>query len=82
MTAVAVGDIELVLRYLAPDVVCVSDGGAAKRAARRPVVGADRVVALPGQPDPPLCRPPLRPPGIGERRRRVRWCPSTERSTW
>ena len=44
MTAVAMGDVELALRYLAPDVVCISDGGADRRAARRPVVGADRVV--------------------------------------
>jgi RNA polymerase sigma-70 factor (ECF subfamily) len=44
MTAVALGDVDAALHYLAPDVVCVSDGGAATRAARRPVVGADRVV--------------------------------------
>ena len=34
------------MRCLAPGVVCVSDGGASTRAARRPVVGADRVVRL------------------------------------
>jgi RNA polymerase sigma-70 factor, ECF subfamily len=44
MTAVAVGDVDSALRYLAPEVVCISDGGAERRAARRPVVGADRVV--------------------------------------
>ncbi len=44
MMAVALGDVDTALRHLAPDVVCVSDGGAAIRAARRPVVGADRVV--------------------------------------
>ena len=44
MTAVAMGDTEGALRHLAPDVVCVTDGGAATGAARRPVVGADRVV--------------------------------------
>ena len=44
MTAVALGDVEGALRYLAPDVVCVTDGGVATRAARRPVTGADRVV--------------------------------------
>ncbi len=44
MMAVALGDIDTALRYLAPDVVCISDGGADRRAARRPVVGADRVV--------------------------------------
>jgi RNA polymerase sigma-70 factor, ECF subfamily len=41
--AIAVGDIDLVLSHLAPGVVCVSDGGATVRAARRPVVGAHRV---------------------------------------
>ena len=46
MTAVARGDVELALRHLAPEVVFVSDGGATTRAARRPVVGADRVVRL------------------------------------
>jgi RNA polymerase sigma-70 factor (ECF subfamily) len=44
--AIAVGDIELVMSHLAPDVVCLSDGGAAKRAARRPVLGAPRVARL------------------------------------
>jgi RNA polymerase sigma-70 factor (ECF subfamily) len=37
------GDMEAVLARLAPDVVCVTDGGAHRRAARRPVVGAERV---------------------------------------
>ena len=46
MTALARGDMDLALRYLAPEVVFVSDGGAATRAARRPVVGADRVARL------------------------------------
>lgn len=41
--AVTVGDVDAVLSLLAPDVVLVSDGGASRRAARRPVVGADRV---------------------------------------
>jgi RNA polymerase sigma-70 factor (ECF subfamily) len=44
MTAVALGEVDLALGYLAPDVVCISDGGSAVRAARRPVVGAERVV--------------------------------------
>ncbi len=44
--AIAVGDIDLVLSHLAPDVVCVTDGGATRRAARRPVVGAPRVARL------------------------------------
>lgn len=41
--AVAVGDVDAVLRLLAPDVVLVSDGGPDRRAGRRPVVGAERV---------------------------------------
>lgn len=46
MTAIAVGDIAQVLERLAPDVVCVADGGATRRAARRPVIGAPRVARL------------------------------------
>jgi RNA polymerase sigma-70 factor (ECF subfamily) len=41
--AVMSGDIGLVRSMLAPDVVLTSDGGARRHAARRPVVGADRV---------------------------------------
>jgi len=41
--ALASGDIEETLALLAPDVVCISDGGPNKRAARRPIVGGDRV---------------------------------------
>ncbi len=43
LVALAVGDLEAVLARLAPDVVCITDGGANRYAARRPVVGADRV---------------------------------------
>jgi RNA polymerase sigma-70 factor (ECF subfamily) len=43
LVAVAMGDVDAVLERLAPDARCVSDGGPLKRAARRPVVGADRV---------------------------------------
>lgn len=43
LVAVALGDMNTVLARLAPDVVAVSDGGAQRRAARRPVVGRDRV---------------------------------------
>jgi RNA polymerase sigma-70 factor (ECF subfamily) len=46
LVAVGTGDIDGVLARLAPDAVCVSDGGAAVRAARRPVVGAGRVARL------------------------------------
>jgi RNA polymerase sigma-70 factor (ECF subfamily) len=43
LVAVAMGDIDGVLARLAPDAVCVTDGGLLRRAARRPVVGAARV---------------------------------------
>ena len=43
LVAVALGDVDAVLERLAPDARCISDGGANKRAARRPVVGAARV---------------------------------------
>jgi RNA polymerase sigma-70 factor, ECF subfamily len=46
IVAMAMGDIETVLARLAPDAVCISDGGPTRRAARRPVVGADRVARL------------------------------------
>jgi len=35
-----------VMTLLAPDVVLLSDGGVARHAARRPVVGPDRVARL------------------------------------
>ncbi len=43
LVAVATGDVARTLALLAPDVVSISDGGANRRAARHPVVGADRV---------------------------------------
>lgn len=43
LVAMAVGDVAAVLDCLAPDAVCISDGGPQRRAARRPIVGADRV---------------------------------------
>lgn len=43
MVAVNTGDVDGVLALLAPDVVDISDGGAHQKAARRPVVGSDRV---------------------------------------
>ena len=43
LVAVATGDVQGVLDRLAPDVVCTSDGGPQRRAARRPVVTAPRV---------------------------------------
>jgi RNA polymerase sigma-70 factor, ECF subfamily len=44
--ATVAGDVDALLELLAPDVVLVSDGGAERHAARRPVVGADRVARL------------------------------------
>jgi RNA polymerase sigma-70 factor (ECF subfamily) len=44
--AIALGDIDQVVRYLTADAVCVADGGATRRAARRPVVSAPRVARL------------------------------------
>ncbi len=43
MAAVAAGDLTQTLELLDADVVLVSDGGPGHKAARRPVVGADRV---------------------------------------
>jgi RNA polymerase sigma-70 factor (ECF subfamily) len=39
----AAGDVDGVMRLLAPDVVTLGDGGPDRHAARRPVVGAERV---------------------------------------
>ncbi len=44
--ALLAGNIEGCLTHLAPGVVLTSDGGPHRRAARRPVVGADRVLRL------------------------------------
>ena len=46
LVALASGDVEGVMAELAPGVVQLDDGGALKRAARRPVVGSDRVARL------------------------------------
>lgn len=46
MAAVLSGDEEAAMQLLAPDVVLLSDAGASRRAARRPVVGPDRVLRL------------------------------------
>jgi RNA polymerase sigma-70 factor (TIGR02957 family) len=41
--AAAGGDLEALVSALAPDVVLISDGGGKASAARRPIVGADKV---------------------------------------
>jgi RNA polymerase sigma-70 factor, ECF subfamily len=43
LRALASGDINEVVTRLAPDVVCITDGGPGRRAARRPVAGSGRV---------------------------------------
>jgi RNA polymerase sigma-70 factor (ECF subfamily) len=43
LVTTATGDIEGLMELLAPDVVQLGDGGADRHAARRPVVGRDRV---------------------------------------
>ena len=46
LVATTSGDIESVMQLLAPDVVHLGDGGADRHAARRPVVGPERVARL------------------------------------
>jgi RNA polymerase sigma-70 factor, ECF subfamily len=43
LRALASGDVNQVIARLAPQVVCITDGGPNRRAARRPVAGSDRV---------------------------------------
>ena len=49
MAAVTSGDVRGLLEVLAPEVVLIADGGGLVPAARRPLVGADRVVAFLGR---------------------------------
>jgi len=44
--AIIDGDIDRLVSMLTDDVVHISDGGSERRAARRPVVGSDRVARL------------------------------------
>ena len=46
VAALGEGSVDKVLSLMSPDVVLTSDGGPKRRAARRPVVGADRVSRL------------------------------------
>jgi RNA polymerase sigma-70 factor, ECF subfamily len=46
LRALAAGDVNEVVARLAPQVVCITDGGPGRRAARRPVVGSGRVARL------------------------------------
>ncbi|GIF06024.1 RNA polymerase sigma factor SigJ [Actinoplanes siamensis] len=43
LTAAQSGDLRTLVSVLAPDVVAISDGGGVARAARRPVLGAEKV---------------------------------------
>ncbi|GED08300.1 RNA polymerase sigma-70 factor [Cellulosimicrobium cellulans] len=45
LASVLTGDLQGLLDVLAPDVVAVADGGGLARAARKPIVGAERVAA-------------------------------------
>jgi ketosteroid isomerase-like protein len=46
MAALTTGDMQGLLDVLAPDVVLVSDGGGLVPAARKPIEGADKLVAV------------------------------------
>jgi RNA polymerase sigma-70 factor, ECF subfamily len=46
LRALACGDVNEVVARLAPQAVCITDGGSQRRAARRPVVGSGRVARL------------------------------------
>jgi RNA polymerase sigma-70 factor, ECF subfamily len=46
MTAVTSGDVQGLVEVLAPDVVLIADGGGLVAAARKPLIGAETVVAF------------------------------------
>jgi RNA polymerase sigma-70 factor (ECF subfamily) len=46
LATISSGDVDAVMELLAPDVVLLSDAGAQRHAARRPVIGSDRVARL------------------------------------
>jgi len=46
MAAITSGDVQALLEVLAPDVVLIADGGGLVAAARRPLTGAETVVAF------------------------------------
>ena len=46
MAAVTSGDVQGLVEVLAPDVVLIADGGGLVPAARKPLIGAERVVAF------------------------------------
>jgi hypothetical protein len=46
MAAVTSGDLQGLVEVLAPDVVLIADGGGLVPAARKPLIGAEKVVAF------------------------------------
>ena len=46
MAAVTSGDVQGLVEVLAPEVILIADGGGLVRAARRPLVGAETVLAF------------------------------------
>ncbi|WP_430330707.1 RNA polymerase sigma-70 factor [Rhodococcus sp. ACT016] len=46
LDAVSSGDVQALVEVLAPDVVAIADGGGLAAAARRPIIGAERVAAF------------------------------------
>ncbi len=46
MAAVTSGDVQGLVEVLAPEVVLIADGGGLVRAARKPLIGAETVVAF------------------------------------
>ncbi|MCL2534526.1 MAG: RNA polymerase sigma-70 factor [Nocardiaceae bacterium] len=46
LDAVSTGNVEALVEVLAPDVVAIADGGGFAAAARKPIVGAERVAAF------------------------------------
>jgi RNA polymerase sigma-70 factor (ECF subfamily) len=46
MAAVSTGDVRGLMEVLAPDVVVITDGGGLVAAARKPIIGAEKVAAF------------------------------------
>jgi RNA polymerase sigma-70 factor (TIGR02957 family) len=46
MAAISTGDVKALVEVLAPDVVVIADGGGVASAARKPIIGAERVAGF------------------------------------
>jgi RNA polymerase sigma-70 factor (ECF subfamily) len=46
LNALSTGNVQDLMRVMAPDVVAIADGGGVTPAARRPIVGAEKLAAL------------------------------------